>query len=219
VSDLVERCRKPGCGARKAAPCKDWDCPQVFVLYAEHDAALSRLRAENERLTAHISAREDARIECEDAYEVHLTAERGRAEAAEKRIAELEGERDLLTAKSLEGQMLAHGWMRAHDGLLGWVQSDPEMMRKMLGNGPSYNLPRVADLPDAIARAEAAERRADTATLGLSALRAALQSVDRLSLVIESAVRNADPTNHAAVLAAIKATRAALSQDQTGETG
>lgn len=40
--------------------------------------------------------------------------------------------------------------------------------------------------------------------------RAALQEWDRLSLVVESAVRNADVFNHAAVVAAIKATRAAL---------
>jgi len=41
---------------------------------------------------------------------------------------------------------------------------------------------------------------------------ASAREIDRLLLVIESAVRNADPTHHAAVLAALKANRAAIAK-------
>jgi hypothetical protein len=41
-------------------------------------------------------------------------------------------------------------------------------------------------------------------------LRAAASGIDRYLLVIESAVRNADPSQHGAVLAALQANRAAL---------
>lgn len=44
----VERCRKPGCGAMRAAPCRDWDCPQQTMAYAEHAAIVARLRTELE---------------------------------------------------------------------------------------------------------------------------------------------------------------------------
>lgn len=44
------------------------------------------------------------------------------------------------------------------------------------------------------------------------------REIDRLSLVIESAVRNADPVNHEAVLAALKANRAALQRATGGES-
>lgn len=40
-----ERCRKPGCGALKAAPCTDWDCPQKFVPYDELATLRTRLQA------------------------------------------------------------------------------------------------------------------------------------------------------------------------------
>jgi len=41
---------------------------------------------------------------------------------------------------------------------------------------------------------------------------AAARELDRLMLVIESAVRNADPSHHEAVLAALKANRAAIAK-------
>ena len=41
---------------------------------------------------------------------------------------------------------------------------------------------------------------------------AASREIDRLSLVIESAVRNAEPSHHAKVLAALKANRAAIAK-------
>lgn len=44
----------------------------------------------------------------------------------------------------------------------------------------------------------------------IAQLRAAAIEIDRYLLVIESAVRNADPSQHSAVLAALQANRAAL---------
>jgi len=43
-------------------------------------------------------------------------------------------------------------------------------------------------------------------------LDAAAREIDRLLLVIESAVRNADPVHHEAVLAALKANRTAIAK-------
>lgn len=57
-----------------------------------------------------------------------------------------------------------------------------------------------------------AAKDADLARLRTShaALREALEEIGRFELVIESAVRNADPGNRAAVMAAIDKCRAAL---------
>lgn len=53
-----------------------------------------------------------------------------------------------------------------------------------------------------------------------AAMLAALEAVDVLSLVIESAVRNTEmPTNHAKVLAALKANRAAIALARGREGG
>jgi hypothetical protein len=40
---------------------------------------------------------------------------------------------------------LAHDWMRAHDQLLGWVQSNPTAMRLFLTDQPKIDLPTVRD--------------------------------------------------------------------------
>jgi hypothetical protein len=67
-----------------------------------------------------------------------------------------------------------------------------------------------------IERLQDAKRRAlaiaDERAKEANALRAACLGMDRLALVIESAVRNADPRLSNDVIAAIKATRAALEQ-------
>ncbi len=48
----------------------------------------------------------------------------------------------------------------------------------------------------------------------IARLRAALEGLDHLSLVIETAVRNCDPTQHNRILAALKIARKALANEQ-----
>lgn len=58
MASEAERCAKPGCGALRVLgnPCTDWDCPQLFVVAAEHKSLLSRLAELEEALRPFASA-------------------------------------------------------------------------------------------------------------------------------------------------------------------
>ena len=68
--------------------------------------------------------------------------------AAEARISELEGENERLHGRTLELQTHAWKWMEAHD---------------CLKSGRSYDFPRPADLPDALAEIERLRAALETA--------------------------------------------------------
>jgi hypothetical protein len=62
-----------------------------------------------------------------------------------------------LEQRSLENTMLAHGWMVAHDQLLGFIQERPDALRDLIANGPRRDYPSPADVPNALARIAALE--------------------------------------------------------------
>lgn len=76
-------------------------------------------------------------------------------------IAELQAERDRdrlhWNGRAVELQVNGHGWMKAHDQLLGWVQSHPEMLRAMTDEKFAVKYPSPADVPEILQRALAAE--------------------------------------------------------------
>jgi hypothetical protein len=59
--------------------------------------------------------------------------------------------------------MLAHRWMAAHDALLSWIQNRPEILRAFIEDAPHIDLPKPADLPEAIGKAKEEGRREERA--------------------------------------------------------
>lgn len=66
------------------------------------------------------------------------------------RLASLAAERDTLERSSLESSMLAHGWMVAHNKLLGWVQKHQDVLNRLIDERPDIPLPSPVDLPNAL---------------------------------------------------------------------
>lgn len=77
------------------------------------------------------------------------------------KIAELQAERDrdrlYWNGRCVELQVNGHGWMKAHDQLLGFIQSHPEMVRAMIDEKFAVKYPSPADVPEILQRALAAE--------------------------------------------------------------
>lgn len=59
--------------------------------------------------------------------------------------------------RCVELSVNAHGWMKAHDQLLGFIQSRPELLKVMMTEKPEIKYPSPADVPELVQRALSAE--------------------------------------------------------------
>ncbi|MBV5269002.1 MAG: hypothetical protein JZU55_02625 [Afipia sp.] len=83
------------------------------------------------------------------------------AETAAARISELEAElreaNRSWNERCVTTSINAYGWMRAHDQLLGFMQSRPELSAALMVSGPNIKCPSPEDAPELLQRALAAE--------------------------------------------------------------
>lgn len=71
----------------------------------------------------------------------------------------------------------AHGWMQAHDQLLGFIQSRPGLLKVMMAEKPEIKYPAPADTPALLQRALTAESAVAAADLAFSTLQKCVQDV------------------------------------------
>lgn len=129
----------------------------VLTARVAHWQSVHQTAAEaNERLRAELAA---ARKELKATGDRELTIEaiqwKSRALAAEAALKEAE-------TRSLDNAVRAHGWMVQHDTLLGFIQVRQSVLNELIDNDPRPASPKPSDVPDIIARAQAAEAKLET---------------------------------------------------------
>ena len=71
--------------------------------------------------------------------------------------AEVERDKLYWNGRCVDLQVNAHGWMNAHDQLLGFIQSRPELLKALIDEKFAIKYPSPADVPEILQRALAAE--------------------------------------------------------------